>query len=70
MRTGARNQLYGKVTEIKSGDLMSLVKVTLDGSNHTVSSVMTLESLEELSLKKGDAVCVLVKAVNVLLLKE
>ncbi len=35
-----------------------------------MASVMTLESLEELGLKKGDQVNVIAKAVNVLLTKE
>jgi molybdopterin-binding protein len=34
-----------------------------------MGSVMTLESLKELKLKKGDEVEVIVKAVNVLLIK-
>jgi len=35
-----------------------------------MSSVMTVESLEELNLKKGDKVKIVVKAINVLLVKE
>jgi molybdopterin-binding protein len=34
-----------------------------------MSSVMTLDSIKELGLKKGDEVEVIVKAVNVLLMK-
>ena len=35
-----------------------------------MSSVMTTESIEEMGLKEGDKVKVVVKAVNVLLIKE
>ncbi|MBI2808535.1 MAG: TOBE domain-containing protein [Planctomycetes bacterium] len=35
-----------------------------------MESVTTLDSLEELGLKKGDNVRVVVKAVNVMLVKE
>ena len=35
-----------------------------------MASVMTLESLKELGIKKGDKVEVVVKAVNVLLMKS
>jgi molybdopterin-binding protein len=35
-----------------------------------VSSVMTIESLEGMDLKEGDRVQVVIKAVNVLLVKE
>jgi molybdopterin-binding protein len=69
MKYGARNQLVGKVTGIKKGGLMCEVKLDIpSGSN--MSSVMTLDSLKELGLKKGDKVRVVVKAVNVLLVKE
>jgi molybdopterin-binding protein len=69
MKTGARNQIVGEVVEIKHGTLMSLTKVKIP-AEAIVSSVMTIESLEDMGLKKGDRVQVVVKAVNVLLIKE
>jgi len=66
MKVGARNRIVGEVTEIKKGSLMCLVKVHISQASR-MSSVMTLESLEELGIKKGDQVEVIVKAVNVLL---
>jgi len=69
MKYGARNQLTGKVTEIKKGQVMCEVKVDLTAPG-TMASVMTLESLDDLNLKTGDTVKVIVKAVNVLLVKE
>jgi molybdopterin-binding protein len=69
MQYGARNQLLGKVAEIKRGQVMCQVKLDLT-QLAAMSSVMTLESLEELNLKPGDTVRVIVKAVNVLLVKE
>ena len=68
MKVGARTRIVGKVTEIKKGDVMCQVKVTIPAS--MMSSVMTTESLEEMGLKKGDSVEVVVKGVNVLLIKE
>ncbi len=69
MQYGARNQLIGKVASIKRGQVMCQVKLDLT-QLAPMSSVMTLESLEDLNLKPGDAVKVVVKAVNVLLVKE
>jgi molybdopterin-binding protein len=68
MKVGARNRIVGRVTEIKRGSIMCQVKLEVPASS--MSSVMTLDSLEEMGLKKGDAVTVVVKGVNVLLLKE
>ena len=68
MKHGARNDIVGEVVEIKSGDLMSQTKVKIDGE-FDLSSVMTADSLSSLGIKEGDKVRVLVKAVNVLLVK-
>jgi molybdopterin-binding protein len=68
MKVGARNRIVGKVTDIKKGDVMCQVKLEIPASS--MSSVMTLDSLEEMGIKKGDSVTVVVKGVNVLLIKE
>jgi molybdopterin-binding protein len=69
MKYGARNNIVGKVTEIKKGSLMCQVKVSVDGPVN-ITSVMTLDTLADLGVKQGDSVRVLVKAVNVLLVRE
>jgi molybdopterin-binding protein len=48
---------------------MCLVKLEIPRAAR-MASVMTIESLREMGIKKGDAVEVVVKAVNVLLLKS
>ena len=69
MKTGARNNLVGKITEIKKGDIMCQVKLEIPADS-IMSSVMTVDSLEALGIKEGDSVKVIAKAVNVLLVKE
>ncbi len=69
MRYGARNQLIGKVTGIKKGSLMCQVTLKIPADS-VMGSVMTLDSLKELGIKKGDKVKVVVKAINVLLVRE
>ena len=69
MEIGARNRLAGEVIEIKRGTVMCQVRVRAAG-NAEVQSVMTLDSLDEMDLKVGDKVRVVVKAVNVLLIKD
>lgn len=68
MKTGARNNLVGTVTAIKTGDLMGQVKLDIEAGQ--MQSVMTVDSIENLDLKEGDKVKVIVKAINVLLVKE
>jgi molybdopterin-binding protein len=69
MKYGARNQLIGKVTQIKKGSLMCQVKLEIPAKSN-MSSVMTIDSLKDMGIKKGDSVRIVVKAVNVLLIKE
>lgn len=68
MKTGARNDLKGTVTSIKKGDVMSLIKFEVTAPSK-MASVITTESLEDLGLKVGDTVELLVKAVHVLPIK-
>ncbi len=68
MKIGARNKIIGTVTEIKKGSVMAQVKLNVPASK--MASVMTMDSLEEMALKKGDKVRVIVKAIHVLLIKE
>lgn len=69
MKIGARNQLTGEITEIKRGTVMGEVKLTIPAQSN-MASVMTLESIDDLDLRTGDRVRIIVKAINVLLLKE
>lgn len=69
MQYGARNKIKATVKTIQKGDVMSLV--TLDiAVPAEMGSVITTESLKELDLKPGDTVTLIVKAVNVLPVKE
>ncbi len=69
MKYGAKNQLTGTVKEIKRGTVMSQVNLEIPAGS-PMSSVLTLESLDDLGINAGDQVKVVVKAVNVLLIKE
>ncbi len=68
MKIGARNDIVGTVTDIKKGTIMCQVKLEIPASN--VASVMTVDSCDEMGLKKGDKVHVIVKAIQVLLVKD
>ena len=69
MKYGAQNRIQAKVTSVKKGDIMSLVKfeVLVPAS---MASVLTTESLESLELKVGDKLELIVKAIHVLPVKD
>ena len=68
MPISARNQIEGKVVKVTMGDVMAHVDVKV-GKN-TIESVITRRSVEQLGLKKGDKVTVVIKSTEVMLLKD
>jgi len=66
---GARNQIRATVTAVKTGDVMSQVKLE-SLAPVQLASVMTTESLQDLGIAPGDKVSVIVKAIHVLVVKE
>jgi molybdate transport system regulatory protein len=69
MKYGARNAIPARVTSVKHGTVMSLVKFDVT-KPVSMASVLTTESAEELDLKPGDEVLLVVKAIHVLPVKE
>ncbi|HEU0010437.1 MAG TPA: TOBE domain-containing protein [Verrucomicrobiae bacterium] len=69
MKYGARNKLTARVTSVKSDSIMSLVKFDLIAPAQ-MASVLTTESLQDLDLKPGDVIQLIVKAIHVLPVKE
>ncbi len=67
MPISARNQLKGKIAEITLGDIMAHAVVKI-GKDH-IESVITRRSAEQLKLKKGDKVKVVIKSTEVMLEK-
>ena len=68
MEQSIRNQLPGTIKSIVSDKVLS--EVIVETSIGDVASVITTRSVEEMKLKAGDAVFVLVKATNVSLRKR
>jgi molybdopterin-binding protein len=61
----ARNQLQGTVTSITLGGVMA--EVTVDVNGHELVSVVTRKSVENLGLKEGDTITVVIKSTEVML---
>lgn len=67
MKLSAKNQLEGKVTDIKKGPISS--EVTIDVNGISIISSITTGSVEELNLKIGDEATAVVKASSIMIAK-
>jgi molybdopterin-binding protein len=65
MRISARNQIKGTVVEVKKGATTSHVRVDIGGN--IVTSSITNEAVDELGIKVGNAVTVVIKASDVMI---
>ncbi|MBX3075321.1 TOBE domain-containing protein [Candidatus Obscuribacterales bacterium] len=68
MTYGARNKIKGKVIDVKSDAIMSQVK--FETASGEMSSVLTTESVEDMNLRVGDTVELVIKAIHVLPVKH
>lgn len=66
MKLSARNGLTGKVTDIVKGQVMAKVKVRLS-DNQMITSLISVEAVDDLGLKVGDDVTAIIKATEVML---
>jgi molybdopterin-binding protein len=67
MKLSARNQLPGVVQEVHVGEIMARVLVKV--GDNIVESVITRQSVEEMGLKQGDSVLVVIKSTEVMVQK-
>ena len=64
--SSARNTFFGKITAIKRGDIQALVTLVTPGA-YTITTLITLESLDRLALQVGRLVTAEIKAPWVML---
>jgi len=65
MRLSARNQIKGRILDVKKGATTSHVRVEI-AAGTVVTASITNEAVEELRLKAGDAATVVIKASDVM----
>lgn len=67
MAISARNQLKGRITEVKLGTVMAHIVVQV-GENQ-IESVITRRSAEQMNLQVGDMVTAIIKSTEVMISK-
>jgi molybdopterin-binding protein len=69
MKLSARNKITGTVSAVEKGAVASVVKVDISDP-FTITSMITREAVQDLGLKKGDKVSVIIKSTEVILAKD
>ena len=69
MKTSARNEFNGQITEIISGEVMSEIKVNIN-ADFKISAIITNEGKEAMELDKGKDITALIKSSVIVLSKE
>ena len=62
-----RNQLVGRIVEVRTEGLMAQVKLSIGGQH--ITSIITADAVRELRLQRGDKVAALIKATEVMIIK-
>jgi molybdopterin-binding protein len=66
-RISGRNQLVGRVMDIKTSGLMAQVTLSIGGQH--ITSIITADAVREMRLKKGQTVAALIKSTEVMIIK-
>jgi molybdopterin-binding protein len=65
-KLSARNQLKGKIVEVKKGTTTSHIRIDI-GNGIVITSAITNEAVADLNLKAGDEAWAVIKASDVMI---
>jgi molybdopterin-binding protein len=66
-RISGRNQLVGRVTDIKVSGIIAQVSVSIGGQH--ITSIITADAVREMRLRKGETVAALIKSTEVMIIR-
>jgi molybdopterin-binding protein len=66
-KISGRNQLVGRVTEVKISGLMAQVSLSIGGQH--ITSIITADAVREMRLKVGETAAALVKSTEVMIVR-
>ena len=66
-KISGRNQLVGRITEIKVSGLMAQIKLSIGGQ--IITSIITADAVREMGLKRGETAAALVKSTEVMIVR-
>jgi len=69
MKLSARNQIKGKVVEVRKGSTTAHVRIDI-GNGVVITSSITNEAVDDLGLRAGDDAIAVIKASDVMVAKQ
>ncbi|MGH9556229.1 MAG: TOBE domain-containing protein [Terriglobales bacterium] len=66
-RISGRNQLVGRVLEVKVSGLLAQVRLSIGGQQ--ITSIITADAAREMRLRKGETVAALIKSTEVMIIR-
>jgi molybdopterin-binding protein len=66
-RISGRNQLVGRVTDVRLSGLMAQVSISIGGQH--ITSIITADAVREMRLQKGQKVAALIKSTEVMIIR-
>ena len=66
-RISGRNQLVGRVTDVKISGIMAQVSLSIGGQH--ITSIITADAVREMRLKKGQTAAALIKSTEVMIVR-
>ena len=69
MKLSARNIFKGTIESVEEGVITAKVKIRVEAPV-TVTAVITKEAVKDLELKRGDKASAVIKATEIMILKE
>ena len=66
-RISGRNQLVGRILEVKVDGLMAQVTISIGGQQ--ITSIITADAVREMRLKKGETAAALIKSTEVMIVR-
>ena len=67
-RISGRNQLVGRVTDIKISGLIAQVSLSIGGQR--ITSIITADAVREMRLRKGQTAAALIKSTEVMIIRN
>jgi len=66
-RISGRNQLVGRVLEVRTSGLMAQIRISIGGQ--IITSIITADAVREMRLKRGDTAAALIKSTEVMIVR-